>query len=73
MCLNMRFVCRSLTLGHVGAILELSWEDLGATWGHVRAMLRHVGQSRENLGTTLVNLGLRNSRKLEIDDFTKVL
>ena len=43
--LNMRFVCRSLILGHVGALLGLSWADFGDPWGHLGAMLRHVGQS----------------------------
>ena len=49
--LNMRFGCRSLMLGHVGALLGLSWEDLGllgATlgppWGNVAPRLAISGE-----------------------------
>jgi len=43
MLLSMRVKCWGLILGHVGAILWLSWEDSGVTWGILVAMLRNVG------------------------------
>ena len=59
-------------MGHVGAILGLSWEDLGPPWGYVAPRLAILGLSLENLGATLVNLGRRKSCKVKIVDFTMV-
>ena len=48
---------RSLIMSHVGAVLRLSWEDLGATWSTLGASCATLGQSRENLETTWLYLG----------------
>ena len=56
--LHIRFGCTSLILNHVGAIMGLAWEDLGAIWGLVRANLCHVGAI---LGLSWEILGLLGS------------
>ena len=68
--LKMRFGCRSLILGHVGAIMGHSWEDLGVIWGLVGANLCHVGVilrlSWENLGATWLHLGFISLAKWKL-------
>ena len=68
--LNMRFRCRSLMFGHVGAIVGLSGEDLGATWGLVGANLCHAGAilglSWENSGATWLHLGFVSLAKWKL-------
>ena len=63
----MRFGCASLILSYVGAIMGLSWEDLGATWKLVGANLCHVGVilrlSWENLGATWFHIEFINLAK----------
>ena len=36
---------RSASLDRVGAILEPSWDHLGPSWRHLRAVLRRLGPS----------------------------
>ena len=36
-------------LGNVGAILALSWEDLGATWVHLRVCKANHEQNKHTL------------------------
>ena len=57
MFFDTRLGGRSLIMCHVGAVLGLSWEDLGPLGCTLGASCATSGQSWENLGATWFNLG----------------
>ena len=68
--LNMRL---GLRRGYLGALLGGLGGSLGQPCGYVAPRLAILGLSLENLGATLVNLGLRKSCEVENVDFALVL
>ena len=58
MFFDTRLGGRSLIMSHVGAVLGLSWEDLGGHLVHLGGILCHVGALLGELGDYLVQLGV---------------
>ena len=59
--------------GHVGAIVGLSGEDLGAIWVNVGGILCHVGAFLKNLEATWFNVETHSVCEMNNDHFTLVL
>ena len=50
-------------LGHLGAVLELSWGHLGVVLGHLRSNLSRYGPISSHLGSILGHVGLLGTQK----------